>query len=194
MTTCVYTIGHSNRSIEDFMALLTAFAVEVVADVRSVPHSAHNPQFDIASLQRSLRANEIRYMHLVELGGFRQVSPDSPNGGWRNARFRGYADYMQTAEFAAAMDRLVDETRAASTAIMCAEAVPWRCHRSLIADALLVRGIDVVDIIGTGPVKPHRLTPFANVEGEKTTYPARQMSGDGGADRSSVRVCQSPQK
>ena len=172
VTTRVYTIGHSNRSVEEFIALLTALVVEIVMDVRSVPHSAHNPQFDIAALQRSLRANGIRYVHLVELGGFRHVSPDSPNGGWQNARFRGYADYMQTVEFAAAVDHLVDEARAASTAIMCAEAVPWRCHRSLIADALLVRGTDVVDIIGPGPVKPHRLTPFAKVEGEMISYPA----------------------
>jgi len=156
----------------DFLALLTAHAVELVADVRSVPHSAHNPQFDIVALQRSLRANDMRYVHLAELGGFRRVSPDSPNGGWRNARFRGYADYMQTDEFAAAVDRLIGQARAASTAIMCAEAVPWRCHRSLIADALLIRGIDVVDIIGPGPVKPHRLTPFANVDGRTITYPA----------------------
>jgi uncharacterized protein (DUF488 family) len=172
VTTRVYTIGHSNRSVEDFIALLAALVVETVVDVRSVPHSAHNPQFDIVALQRSLRENDICYVHLVELGGFRHVSPDSPNGGWRNARFRGYADYMQTAEFTAAMDHLVDEAGAASIAIMCAEAVPWRCHRSLIADALLVRGIDVVDIIGPGPVKPHRLTPFAKVEGGTITYPA----------------------
>ena len=177
MTTRVYTIGHSNRSVEDFIALLTALAVEVVADVRSVPHSAHNPQFDIVALQRSLRDNDIRYVHLAELGGFRHVSPGSANAGWRNARFRGYADYMLTAEFTAAMDRLVHEAGAASTAIMCAEAVPWRCHRSLIADALLVRGIDVVDIIGPGPVKPHRLTPFARVEGGTLTYPAEEDEG-----------------
>jgi uncharacterized protein (DUF488 family) len=171
MTRRVYTIGHSNRSVEDFIALLAALVVETVVDVRSVPHSAHNPQFDIVALRRSLRENDIRYVHLVELGGFRHVSPVSPNGGWRNARFRGYADYMQTAEFTAAMDHLVDEAGAAYTAIMCAEAVPWRCHRSLIADALLVRGIEVVDIIGPGPVKPHTLTPFAKVEGMTITYP-----------------------
>jgi uncharacterized protein (DUF488 family) len=172
VTTRIYTIGHSNRSTEDFLALLTAHAVELVADVRSVPHSAHNPQFDIVALRRSVREEGMRYVHLAELGGFRHVVPDSPNGGWRNVRFRGYADYMQTGEFAVAVNALVEEARAASTAIMCAEAVPWRCHRSLIADALVVRGIDVIDIIGPGSDRPHRLTPFARVDGRTITYPA----------------------
>lgn len=172
MTTCLYTIGHSTRSLEDFVGLLAPFGVEVLADVRSVPRSAHNPQFDLAALQRSLPERGIRYLHLSELGGFRQSKPASVNCGWRNERFRGYADYMQTSEFRDALNRLIVLARASRTAIMCAEAVPWRCHRSLIGDALLVRGVDVVDIIAAGSVKQHRLTPFATVKGTDVRYPA----------------------
>ena len=172
MTTCVYTIGHSTRSLEDFVGLLSLFGVRLIADVRSIPHSAHSPQFDIAALQRSLPERGISYVHLAELGGFRQPKPASLNCGWRNERFRGYVDYMQTQEFADGVDRLSVLARRSRTAIMCAEAVPWRCHRSLIADALLIRGIDVIDIIGAHSAGPHRLTPFASVRGTSVTYPA----------------------
>jgi uncharacterized protein (DUF488 family) len=172
MRPLVYTVGHSTRSAIEFVALLCEYGIALVADVRSVPHSAHNPQFDIVALQQSLPDSGIRYLHFTGLGGFRHTSPDSPNTGWRNESFRAYADYMQTEAFAESLRALIVEALAAPTAIMCAEAVPWRCHRSLIADALVVRGIDVVDIIGRSSARRHALTPFAKVEGDVITYPA----------------------
>lgn len=168
----VYTVGHSTRPIEDFVALLREFDVALVADVRTVPQSRRNPQFGQASLRRALAAAGIDYRHLKRLGGLRRPRKDSINTAWRNDAFRGYADYMQTPEFAAALAELCDLAAERRTAVMCAEAVPWRCHRSLIGDALLVRGADVVDIIGPGQAKPHALTRFARVDGATVTYPA----------------------
>lgn len=170
--TTAYTIGHSTRSTEEFVAVLAQFGVENVADVRSVPHSAHNPQFDLQTLPHALSESGIAYTHHPRLGGFRHPTGDSANDGWRNERFRAYADYMQTAQFEEALEALAEEARRLPTALMCAEAVPWRCHRSLIGDALLVRGFEVVDIISADSAKPHLLTPFAKVDGTTITYPA----------------------
>ena len=169
--TAVYTIGHSTRPLEDFLALLKEHSIERVADVRTVPGSRRHPQYGGQALAASLQAEGIDYRHLKALGGLRRPKPESPNGGWRNASFRGYADHMQTAEFESALEELIALADERRTAVMCAEAVPWRCHRSLIGDALLVRGIPVLDVIGAGAAKPHRLTPFAAVEGTRVTYP-----------------------
>jgi uncharacterized protein (DUF488 family) len=146
-------------------------------DVRSIPRSRHNPQFNQQTLPAKLRAAGIAYVHLRKLGGLRRTLPDSPNAGWRNASFRGFADYMQTPEFAAGLKRLMKLARQKRSAIMCAEAVPWRCHRSLIADALVVRGIHVEDIMTPTRFRIHALTPFAcvrkdRVQGRRITYPA----------------------
>ncbi|HEX8740483.1 MAG TPA: DUF488 domain-containing protein [Casimicrobiaceae bacterium] len=167
----VFTIGHSTRPLPDFLALLARSAVTLLLDVRTVPRSRHNPQFDRTTLPATVAGAGIDYRHMPELGGLRHARKDSPNGGWRNASFRGYADYMQTPEFAAAIDAVVALAARERCALMCAEAVPWRCHRSLIADALSVRGIDVLEIIGEGGARPHRMTPFARVDGTTITYP-----------------------
>ena len=168
----IYTIGHSTRSADEFVALLQAHAVDCLADVRTVPRSRHNPQFNEDALAATLAAHRIRYVRIAGLGGFRRTSPDSPNTAWRNLSFRGYADYMQTAAFADNLDALIALARDATVAIMCAEAVPWRCHRSLIADALLVRGIDVREIVSEAKTAEHALTPFARVDGTTIRYPA----------------------
>jgi uncharacterized protein (DUF488 family) len=173
------TVGHSNHSLPAFLELLNAHGVTLIVDVRTVPRSRHNPQFNRDTLPQSLAAHNIAYQHLPGLGGLRHPRPDSPNKGWRNASFRGYADYMQTEEFTRNLDTLCElETRnrglpgsGAAAAIMCAEAVPWRCHRSLIADALLIRGIPVRHIMSVSKAEPHHLTPFAQVEGTRITYP-----------------------
>ena len=167
----IYTIGHSTRSADEFLAILKAFAIELVADIRTIPRSRRNPQYDQESLKRVLAEHQIGYVHLPALGGLRHARKDSPNTGWTNASFRGYADYMQTAEFAAAIDDLITRAVSCRTVIMCAEAVPWRCHRSLVGDALLVRGIQVEDIISEKSAKPHQLTAWARVEGLQITYP-----------------------
>ncbi|MBP7149201.1 MAG: DUF488 domain-containing protein [Acidobacteria bacterium] len=166
------TIGHSTRPIAEFLDLLRAHGVRRLADVRTVPGSRRNPQFGREALATALAAAGIDYVHLRELGGLRRPRPGSPNGGWQNDSFRGYADYMQTPEFDAALANLLTLSREAPTAVMCAEAVPWRCHRSLIADALLVRGVPVEHILGPGRRQPHRLTTFARVDGTHLTYPA----------------------
>ena len=174
----VCTIGHSNRAIEEFMSLLMANNITQVIDVRTIPRSRHNPQFNLDSLPASLAAAGIDYVHMPSLGGLRHAHPDSPNTGWHNASFRGYADHMQTAEFVEGIDQVMALTGSQRCALMCAEAVPWRCHRSLIADALLVRGINVEDIIGPLGRKPHKLTPFAKVEGLQLTYPPPETGDD----------------
>jgi len=172
MPNVIYTIGHSTRSAGEFVALLAAHRVSALADVRTVRRSRHNPQFNGDALAATLASHGIRYEPFPGLGGFRKTTPDSPNGGWRNLSFRGYADYMQSAAFAEHLDALIALAREATVAIMCAEAVPWRCHRSLIADALLVRGFDVREIAGESKTAPHKLTPFAKVEGTTIVYPA----------------------
>ncbi len=172
----IYTIGHSTRSPEEFLAILEAFAIELIADIRTVPRSRRNPQYEQEALTRSLADHGIGYVHLRELGGLRRPRKDSPNMGWVNESFRGYADYMQTPEFAKGIDDLISRASERRTAIMCAEAVPWRCHRSLVGDALVARGIEVEDILSEKSSKPHRLTAWARVDGESVTYPKTDLS------------------
>ena len=167
----VFTIGHSTRSIDEFIELLRSNGVKHLVDIRTIPKSRRNPQFNTDPLAASLRKAGIGYTHLKSLGGLRHAHRDSLNLGWRNESFRGYADYMQTPEFDAAIDEVIRLARRKPVALMCAEAVPWRCHRSLIADALLVRGIEALEIVSSAPPKPHKLTPFAQVDGKSITYP-----------------------
>jgi len=167
----VYTIGHSNRPIEEFLALLREHGIERVLDIRTVPKSRHNPQFGQDQLPASLAAAGIGYAYIRELGGLRRAHKDTPNSGWRNASFRGYADHMQTQDFNEHVEEVANMAAGTRCALMCAEAVPWRCHRSMVADALLVRGVPVEHIINRGKTKPHALTPFARVEGTRITYP-----------------------
>lgn len=168
----VCTIGHATRPIEEFIGLLKENGIGCLLDIRTVPRSRHNPQFNRESLPGSLAAARIEYRHVAGLGGLRHARADSPNKGWRNASFRGYADYMQTPEFAHNVDELAALAQSVPCALMCAEAVPWRCHRSMVADALVVRGIPVEHIMGPHKRKPHTLTPFAQVDGTRITYPA----------------------
>lgn len=180
----IFTIGHSTRPIDDFVALLHSRGVKQLIDIRTIPKSRHNPQFNSDALASALRAAKIRYVHLKDLGGLRHARKDSVNLGWRNASFRGFADYMQTPEFAAALDRAIELARKHPSALMCAEAVPWRCHRSLVADALLVRGIRVLHITSASPPKEHSLTSFARVRGKDITYPVEtpaEVSNGGSA-------------
>jgi uncharacterized protein (DUF488 family) len=168
----VLTIGHSTRTLEEFVGPLQANAVSRVVDVRTVPRSRHNPQFNKDSLPDQLRKSGVGYVHMPGLGGLRHAKRDSPNLGWRNASFRGYADYMQTPEFAESLQELIQLPSESRIALMCAEAMPWRCHRSLIADALTVRGIRTEDIMSPTRRQIHTLTPFAKVRGTAVTYPA----------------------
>ena len=177
-TPVVLTIGHSTHIWNDFRDLLRAHRVKRVVDVRSIPGSRHNPQFNRETLRTKLRAARIGYVHLRKLGGLRHARRDSPNMGWRNTSFRGFADYMQTPEFEAGLERLMKLAGQRQSAIMCAEAVPWRCHRSLIADALTVRGIRVDDIMSMKRSQVHSLTPFARVQGHRVTYPIGAATGE----------------
>jgi uncharacterized protein (DUF488 family) len=170
----IFTVGHSTLPIERFLALLAAYGIEQLADVRTIPRSRRNPQFNADALRSSLQAAGIVYVPLGELGGLRKPRADSPNLGWRNESFRGYADYMQTDEFASGLERLVELAAERRLGVMCAEAVPWRCHRSLVADALAVRGVRVVEILGETSYRDHALTPFARVRGTTVTYPPPQ--------------------
>jgi len=169
--TVINTVGHSTHPIDEFVRILEAHGIRQVVDVRTVPRSRHNPQFNRENLPVSLKAAGIAYRHMPELGGLRHPKRDSINTGWRNASFRGYADYMQTPEFHAGLDKLIVAAAEVPTAIMCAEAVPWRCHRSLIADALSIRGIEVREILSASKAQVHALTPFAMVNGSELTYP-----------------------
>ncbi len=168
----VLTIGHSTRSLNELIQLLRENGARVVMDVRTVPRSRHNPQFNADALAENLRAAGLVYESRKDLGGLRHPRKDSPNGAWRNASFRGFADYMQTEEFSQAVDSLAARAADEPCVLMCAETVPWRCHRSLIADALTVRGLAVVHIMGPGKTMPHTLTPWAVVDGLRITYPA----------------------
>jgi uncharacterized protein (DUF488 family) len=170
----IFTIGHSTLPIERFVALLEGYRIFCLADIRTVPRSRHNPQFNADSLAASLREHGIDYVALKALGGLRRPRPDSPNAGWHNESFRGYADYMQTEDFRAGLAQLLDLGRIKRTAIMCAESVPWRCHRSLVADALAVRGVSVVEILSETSHRDHRMTPFARIDGTTITYPPEQ--------------------
>jgi uncharacterized protein (DUF488 family) len=171
-TPLVMTIGHSTHTLDELIGLLQAHGATCVVDVRTVPRSRHNPQFNKTSLPGSLKKAGLGYIHLPGLGGLRHAKRDSLNLGWRNASFRGYADYMQTPEFAQSLEELIRLANQAPIVLMCAEAVPWRCHRSLIADALLVRGIRTEDIMSATRRQVHALTPFAKVRGAAITYPA----------------------
>ena len=173
MSETIYTIGHSTHPIEAFIKILRAFEVGLVADVRTIPKSRHNPQFNQDNLKEELLKQKIEYIHLTSLGGLRRTTNASLNTAWKNASFRGFADYMQTPEFRAGMEQLIELASKQRTVIMCAEAVPWRCHRSLIADSLIVRKIRVEDIMNAKTSKRHALTPWAHVDGEKITYPAK---------------------
>jgi len=168
----IFTIGHSTRPIDRFIELLEGNAVRELIDIRTIPKSRHNPQFNSDALAASLGAAHLGYVHLKELGGLRHPRPDSVNLGWRNLSFRGFADYMQTPEFEAALARMIRSAETRPTALMCAEAVPWRCHRSLVADALTVRGIRVLEIVSALRPTEHKLTSFARVSGTWITYPA----------------------
>jgi uncharacterized protein (DUF488 family) len=173
----IYTIGHSTRPVAEFLEMLAAHGVRRLVDVRTVPRSGHNPQYGKEALAAAVEAEGIRYQHLPGLGGLRRPRADSINQGWRNTSFRGYADYMQTAEFAQSLDTLIGVAAMEPTAIMCAEAVPWRCHRSLIADALIVRGIEAIEIESATRSSPLALHPWAHVRGLEITYPSASAQG-----------------
>jgi uncharacterized protein (DUF488 family) len=168
----VMTIGHSTHTLEEFIRLLQGHGATCVVDVRTVPRSRHNPQFNQTSLVRSLKKAGLGYIHAPGLGGLRHAQRDSPNVGWRNASFRGYADHMQTPEFARSLEEIILLANKERIVLMCAEAVPWRCHRSLIADALVIRGIRTEDILSPTRRHVHTLTPFAKVRNTTITYPA----------------------
>jgi uncharacterized protein (DUF488 family) len=167
----VFTVGHSTRTLPEFMEILRAHGVAVVVDVRSVPRSRHNPQFNKETLPAALKAEGIGYVHMPEIGGLRRPSRDSVNTAWRNKSFKGYADFMQTKDFTEQLLHLTALARDNRVAVMCAEALPWRCHRSLIADALVVRKVRVEHIISKDSIVNHELTEWARVEGTKITYP-----------------------
>jgi uncharacterized protein (DUF488 family) len=173
-TCAIFTVGHSTLPIERFITLLQTYGIERLVDVRTVPRSRHNPQFNADELGRVLAQQNIDYVPLQALGGLRHPRKDSNNTGWRNESFRGYADYMQTEGFQEGLRELIALSREKRTAIMCAEAVPWRCHRSLVADALNVRGIPVVEILSQSDYRAHKLTSFARVDGTAITYPPEQ--------------------
>lgn len=170
------TIGHSNRSLEAFLEILKAHGVDLLVDVRTVPRSRHNPQFNREALPKALASAAIEYRHMPGLGGLRHARKDSGNTGWQNLSFRGYADYMETAEFEKNLAELLLLDEGRRMAIMCAESVPWRCHRSLIADALTARGIQVRHIMSASKASPHKLTSFARVGGAKVTYPSTTLN------------------
>jgi uncharacterized protein (DUF488 family) len=167
----ILTIGHSTRTIDDFIGMLRAHGVERLIDVRTVPKSRYNPQFHTEALRESLTAGRIGYDHMRALGGLRKPRPDSPNTGWRNESFRGYADHMQTPEFTSSIEDLIALSEGEQIVVMCAESVPWRCHRSLIADALTIRGVGVEHIMSATKRDPHSLTRFAVIDGQRITYP-----------------------
>jgi len=172
MSLRVFTVGHSTHPLDEFVLILRAYGVDRIVDVRTIAKSRHNPQFAEVELQHSLPAAGIDYRRITALGGLRHARKDSPNAAWKNLSFRGYADYMQTPEFRDGIEQLLALREDATIAVMCAEAVPWRCHRSLIGDALLVRGVEVEDILTATSSRPHALTRFAVVEGLQVTYPA----------------------
>ena len=170
-STVVFTIGHSIRTLEEFVQLLKVYNVNLLVDVRTVPRSRHNPQFNKETLPASLKQDGIRYIHMPEIGGLRHPKRDSINLAWENSGFRGYADYMQTQEFTDNLLKIVALARENCLALMCAEALPWRCHRNLLSDALVVHHVKVEHIIGKDSTINHQLTEFAQIEGTKITYP-----------------------
>jgi uncharacterized protein (DUF488 family) len=167
----LYTIGHSTRSLAEFISVLQSHGITLLVDVRTVPRSRTNPQFNRETLPAALAEAGIAYEHRADLGGLRKARADSPNTGWRNLSFRGYADYMQTPQFAAALQGLIVTAAQHRTAVMCAESVPWRCHRSLIADAFVAAGHHAVHLMSPGRADPHKLTSFAVITGGHVSYP-----------------------
>lgn len=167
----VFTIGHSTHPIEEFIGMLKANGVQRLVDIRTVPRSRYNPQFEQTALVESLPQNGIEYIYMKILGGLRPKAKVSVSPGWRNASFRNFADYMQTEDFEVGVKHLMDYAAEKTTAIMCAEALPWRCHRSLVGDALLAQGVEVLNIMSLTSTVPHKMTPFAQVEGSHVTYP-----------------------
>ncbi len=176
----IYTVGHSTRTIDEFIELLKHYGIQQLVDIRTVPRSRKNPQFNRDELERVIPEAGINYEHVKDLGGLRKPLKESPNAGWRNDSFRGFADYMQTPDFERGLEHLIEIAASRVTAIMCAEAVPWRCHRSLVADALSVRGTDVIEIFDERKSQPHKLTAFAHVEGKTVTYPPAEESSPAG--------------
>ena len=167
----IWTIGHSNRSAEEFAAIVIAHGIERLVDIRTIPRSRHNPQFNRDELRAAMAAKGIDYVHTPGLGGLRHPRKDSTNTAWRNDSFRGFADYMQTPEFERNLEGLIQAAQPRRVAIMCAEAVPWRCHRSLVADALTARGIEVRHILSETSDKKHTVTSFAQIDRQRVTYP-----------------------
>lgn len=174
----IFTIGHSTRTWDEFHKLLRAHGIERVVDVRTMPRSRRHPQFNKEALAAKLRGARIGYVHVPKLGGLRRAAAESVNTAWRNASFRGYADYMQTADFAEGLQKLMRLAAEKRTAIMCAEAVPWRCHRSMVADALVIRGIGVRHILSENRAEAHAVTAFAHVVGNEITYPGAGCDGE----------------
>ncbi len=187
MRLVVFTIGHSTRSTVEFIRLLRAHGVQRVIDVRTIPRSRHNPQFNRDQLSPALHRARIHYTHMPGLGGFRRARRFSTNTAWRNASLRGYADYMETSTFRESLDRCIELAKRERVVLMCAEAVPWRCHRSLIADALLARGIASSEITSAVRTRPHSLTPWARVNGTQVIYPATRADSEPRA-RASARL------
>jgi len=171
----IYTIGHSTRSLDELVHLLAASGVKRLADIRRYPGSRRYPHFSRDALAAALPPHGVAYVHMAELGGRRTPSKDSPNDALKNAQFRGYADYMGTTEFADAIERLLSMD--GPTAIMCAEAVPWRCHRSFVADDLVRRGVEVVHIVGPNDRRKHEMNPLATVEQGRLVYARRIIAG-----------------
>ncbi len=168
----IFTVGHSTHPIGEFIELLQAHSIRKIVDIRSIPKSRHNPQFNADALKASLHRAGIRYVYLKELGGLRRAKKDSVNLGWHNASFRGFADYMASAEFEEGLEDLMETVESGNTAIMCAEALPWRCHRSLVADALTKKGWLVRDIMSRTTATRHKLTPFISSRKGLITYPS----------------------
>jgi uncharacterized protein (DUF488 family) len=172
----IYSIGHSTRPIGDFIAMLDAQDVKILADIRTIPKSRYNPQYEQNALAASLQSAGIEYLYVKGLGGLRSPRKDTPNTGWRNKSFQGYADYMQTEEFRKNLNNLIGTAKQKPLAMMCAEAVPWCCHRSLVSDALFARSIVVMHIMDAGKASPHKLTSFARMEEERVHYPHENYS------------------
>jgi len=168
-----YTLGHSDRSLEFVVGLLLGYGIQRLVDIRTIPRSLHNPQFNRDTFSLNLQAVGVHYTHMPGLGGLRRARPDSVNKGWTNSSFRGYADYMQTSEFTAALDSLITLGEKERIAFMCAEAVPWRCHRSLVSDALTIRHISVYHIMSRVSATLHQITPMARIKGLQLTYPLK---------------------
>jgi uncharacterized protein (DUF488 family) len=185
----VLTIGHSTRMLEVFISLLREYHVQKVVDVRTIPRSRYNPQFNREELPESLNTVGIGYVHTSGLGGFRRSLSDSPNKGWRSLSFRGFADYMQNKEFDESLQALIELAKTERVVLMCAEAVPWRCHRFLIADALSVRGVQVKHVLSSTSLQVHKITPWARVDGTNITYPPEEPRNN--CKHSSAKVSRS---